>query len=86
MKILFILVFPSLFPDAGWTRIGFFANAWSKKGHLVEVLGAFSYREFKKRGTKRVGNINIFNLTFNMGLAHLLGLNFHNFLSVGILI
>jgi glycosyltransferase involved in cell wall biosynthesis len=67
---LFVLGFPNPFPGAGWTRIGFFAEDWSKKGHAVEVLGAFSYKAFHKRGAKRMGGINVFNLIFNMGLTH----------------
>ena len=70
MKILFVLGFPNPFPGAGWSRIGFFAKDWSGKGHVVEALGAFSYKAFRKRGAKKLNNINIFNLTFNMGLTH----------------
>jgi len=70
LKILFVLGFPNPFPGAGWTRIGFFAKDWSKKGHSVEVLGAFSYKTVQKRGTTKLGKVNIFNLIFNMGLNH----------------
>jgi len=70
MKILFILGFANPFPGAGWTRIGFFAEDWSRKGHAVEVLGAFSYKAFHKRGGKRIGGISIFNLIFNVGLTY----------------
>lgn len=70
MKILFVLGFPNPFPGAGWTRIGFFAEDWSRKEHAVEVLGAFSYKAFHKRGVKRMGGINVFNLIFNVGLTH----------------
>jgi len=42
LKILFVLGCPNPFPGAGWTRIGFFAEIWSNKGHKVDVLGAFS--------------------------------------------
>ena len=70
MKTLFFLGFPNPFPGAGWTRIGFFADAWSKKGHSIEVLGAFTYKSFSKRGVRRIGNVNIFNLIFNMGINH----------------
>lgn len=44
MRILFFLGFPNPFPGVAWTRIGFFAEAWSKKGHEVDALGAFSYK------------------------------------------
>jgi len=70
LKILFVLGFPNPFPGAGWTRIGFFAEDWSRKGHAVEVLGTFSYKAFHKRGVKRIGGISIFNLIFNVGLTH----------------
>jgi glycosyltransferase involved in cell wall biosynthesis len=70
MKILFVLGFANPFAGAGWTRIGFFADKWSGKGHIIEVLGAFSYKAFSKRGVKTLSNINIFNLTFNMNLTH----------------
>ena len=36
MKILFILGFANPFAGAGWTRIGFFADKWSRKGHAIE--------------------------------------------------
>jgi len=70
LKILFVLGFPNPFPGAGWTRIGFFADAWAKKGHSVEVLGAFSYKSLQKRGVRKSSGMNIFNLIFNMGLTH----------------
>ena len=70
MRILFVLGFPNPFPGAGWTRIGFFAKDWSKKGHSVEVLGTFSYKTLQKRGSRKFGKVNIFNLVFNMGLIH----------------
>jgi len=70
LRILFVLGHPNPFPGAAWTRIGFLAKDWSKKGHSVEVLGAFSYKSLRKRGVKRMGRINIFNIVFNMGLLH----------------
>lgn len=72
MKILFVLGFPNPFPSAGWTRIGFLADAWSKKGHSVEVLGTFSYETLHKRGANKIGRLNIFNFIFNMDINHLL--------------
>ncbi|MEM2103443.1 MAG: glycosyltransferase family 4 protein [Candidatus Bathyarchaeia archaeon] len=70
MKILFFLGLPNPFPGAGWTRIGFFVDAWSKNGHSIEVLGTFTYKSFSKRGIRKMGNANIFNLIFNMGINH----------------
>lgn len=70
LKILFVLGFPNPFPGAAWTRIGFFSDAWSQKGHSVEVLGAFNYKSLQKRGARKSGRVNIFNLIFKMGLNH----------------
>jgi len=70
LKILFVLGRPNPFPSASWTRIGFFAKDWSKKGHSVEVLGTFSYETLQKRGVGKIGQVKIFNLIFNMGLSH----------------
>lgn len=70
MKILFVLGFPNPFPGAAWTRIGFFAGAWLKKGHSIEVLGTFSYVTLHKRGATKIGRVNIFNFIFNMGIDH----------------
>jgi hypothetical protein len=61
MKILFVLGFANPFAGAGWTRIGFFAKEWSRKGHIIEVLGAFSYKAFSKRGVKRPNNKSAFS-------------------------
>jgi hypothetical protein len=69
MKILSVLGFANPFVGAGWTRISFFADQWSRKGHIIEVLGAFSHKAFSKRGVKRLSNINIFNLIFNRALC-----------------
>jgi glycosyltransferase involved in cell wall biosynthesis len=70
MKILLVLGFPNPFPGAGWTRIGFLAGNWSRRGHAVDVLGTFSYKSLRKRGVAKNGEINIFNLIFNMSLNH----------------
>jgi len=70
MKILFFLGCPNPFPGAAWTRIGFFADQWSRSGHSIEVLGTFSYKSLKKRGARKFGKVNIFNLIFNMGVNH----------------
>jgi colanic acid biosynthesis glycosyl transferase WcaI len=70
LKILFVLGFPNPSIGADWTRIGFFADAWSKKGHSIEILGAFSYKSLQKRGIKRLSEANAFNLIYNMNLTH----------------
>ncbi len=70
MKIVFALGSSNPFPGAGWTRIGFFAKDWSKKGHHVEVLGTFSYNNIRNRGLVRLRNLNIFNIIINIGLMH----------------
>ncbi|MHA1583359.1 MAG: glycosyltransferase family 4 protein [Candidatus Baldrarchaeia archaeon] len=68
MKILFFLGFPNPFPGAAWTRIGFFADQWSRSGHFIEILGTFTYTSIKKSGVKRLGKVNIFNLIFHIGV------------------
>jgi glycosyltransferase involved in cell wall biosynthesis len=70
MKVSFFLGFVNPFPAAGWTRIGFFAENWSKKSCIIEVFGIFSYKAFSKRGIKKLNNINIFNIIFSMNLMH----------------
>ncbi|MCC6019041.1 MAG: hypothetical protein LM601_08415 [Candidatus Verstraetearchaeota archaeon] len=70
MKILFFLGLPNPSPGASWTRIGFFAKKLSEKGHIVEVLGSFSFRHFYDKGVRKNGNFNIFNLIFSIGLDH----------------
>jgi len=70
MKALFILGFANPFAGAGWTRIGFFAEDWAKKGNVVEVLGTFNYTTLHRRGFRKEGRVNIFNLIFNMGLRN----------------
>lgn len=81
MKILFVLGFPNPFPGAGWTRIGFFACVWSRKGQSVEVLGAFSYKSFHKRKMRKMEKVNLFNLVFNIGLTHPLIFILNSFIS-----
>jgi len=68
LRILFVLGFPNPFPGAAWTRVGFFATHWSRRGHLIEVLGAFGYRSLRKRGVRKVENVNIFNIIPNVGV------------------
>jgi glycosyltransferase involved in cell wall biosynthesis len=70
MKVLFVLGSPNPFPGAAWTRIGFFAENWSKKGHEVDVLGTFSYASFQEMGAETLGRVNIRNFIFNMDLEH----------------
>lgn len=68
--ILFALGFPNPFTGPGWIRVGFLANAWSKMGHEIAVLGTFSYNTLPKKGSKKLGKISIFNLIFNIGINH----------------
>jgi glycosyltransferase involved in cell wall biosynthesis len=67
---LFFLGFPNPFHGAAWSRIGFFAENWSGKGHSIEVLGTFGYKTLHKRGIRRICDINISNLIFGIGLNH----------------
>ena len=82
MKILFVLGFPNPFPSAAWTRIGFFAENWSKKGHAVGVLGAFTFSTLQKRGGWKFGKVRIFNLIFNMNLGNPLVFTINSLMSV----
>lgn len=70
LKVLFVVGAPNPFPGAAWTRIGFFANAWSKSGHSVEVLGTFSYRTHQQKGTQEIRNTMVLNLIPNLGLLN----------------
>ena len=82
LRILFVLGFPNPFAGAAWTRIGFFADAWSKKGHTVGVLGAFSYKSLQKRGVRKFGEVDIFNLVPQLGLNHPLAFIINSLMSV----
>lgn len=66
MKVLFFLGYPNPFPGAAWTRIGFLTEAWSKKGHSIDVLGTFSFNTLQKRGVKKIGDAKIFNIVFKL--------------------
>jgi len=81
LRILLVLGFPNPFPGAAWTRISFFAEDWSKKGHAIEVLGAFSYKSLQKRGVRKSSGVKIFNLIFNMNLNHPLVFTLNSFIS-----
>jgi len=70
MRVLFVLGFPNPFPGAGWTRVGFFAEDWAKKGNIVEILGTFTYKSLHKKGVQKFNKVYIFNLVFNMNLNH----------------
>jgi glycosyltransferase involved in cell wall biosynthesis len=70
LKLLLVLGHPNPFPGAAWARIGFLAEAWYKKGHVVEVLGAFGPRSFRKRGATKLEAINTLNLVFNMSVTN----------------
>ncbi|MHA1583362.1 MAG: hypothetical protein ACTSYM_12820 [Candidatus Baldrarchaeia archaeon] len=81
MKILFFLGFPNPFPGAAWSRIGFFADQWSRKGHSIEILGTFGYTSLKKMGARKSGKVNIFNLIFHIGVNHPLIFILNSFVS-----
>jgi len=72
MRILFVLGFANPHPGAAWTRIGFFSRHWSNRGQLVEILGAFGYRSFHKKGVKKIDNVIILNIIPTIGLRHML--------------
>ncbi|MCK4884869.1 hypothetical protein KAS24_02250, partial [Candidatus Bathyarchaeota archaeon] len=70
MKILLILGSPNPFPGAAWTRIGFFAKSWANKTNQVDVLGTFTYKAIKKRGARKLGKMNIYNISPHMVSSH----------------
>ena len=70
MKILFVLGFPNPFAGAAWTRIGFLAENWSKKGVDIDVLGTFTPRTLHQRGSKLFGcKTSIFNIIYTVYLG-----------------
>lgn len=68
LEILFVLGFSNPFPGAAWTRIGYFAEAWSKRGHSIDVLGAVGYNSFTRSGFRKSGEVKIFNLILNVSI------------------
>jgi glycosyltransferase involved in cell wall biosynthesis len=69
VKTLFILGFPNPVPGAAWTRIGFLAKNWSNT-NSIDILGIFTQATLCKKGAKKVGNVNVFNLIPNSSLNH----------------
>lgn len=63
MKILFFLQFPNPFPGAGWTRISFFSQYLSSKGHDIAIGGSFSATSLDKAGYKKWNNLQLYNIT-----------------------
>lgn len=37
--------------------MGFFVEDWSRKGHVVEVRGVFSYKSLQKRWVRKFGKV-----------------------------
>ena len=88
MRIMFVLGFVLPFPGAAWTRISFFARKWSQRGHVVDVVGTFSFKALKEKGIKKIEGINVFNIIFNIGVKteHPLIVTLNNTLSLLILL
>jgi hypothetical protein len=66
IRIAFVLGLTNPSEGAAWTRIGFFADSWSKKGYQVDVLGTFTPTTLHMKGFKRLDKLNIYNFVFNM--------------------
>lgn len=66
MRISFVLGFPNPFPGAGWTRIGFFAEDWSKRRHKVDVRGAFNCKSIQKEELENLVSSIRFRIRFKM--------------------
>ena len=70
IKLSICLGYPNPFPGAAWTRIGFFAENWSKKGFDIDVLGTFTPRTLHQRGSKLFGcKTSIFNIIYTVYLG-----------------
>jgi colanic acid biosynthesis glycosyl transferase WcaI len=70
LKILFILGFANPFAGAAWTRIGLFAESWVNKSNSVDVLGTVTYKTVYKRGSEKLGEVNIYNIIPHMVSSH----------------
>jgi len=80
MKILFFLGFPNPFAGAAWSRIGFFAEYFRKKGCKVYVIGIFSPRTCTKAGSAYWHGVKILNISPTIWAGELVSL-FFNILS-----
>lgn len=68
MKVLLVLGHNIPFPGAAWTRVGYFADSWTKQGHEVSVLGTFSPKTISKRGVVNHKGVRIHNNIFSLDL------------------
>jgi glycosyltransferase involved in cell wall biosynthesis len=66
LKILMVLGLSNPFRGAAWTRIGFFAKCWTKNGNKVDVLGTFTPKTVRKRGSKTVDETTVYNIIPHM--------------------
>ena len=62
MKILFFLGLTLPSTDAAWTRIGFFAAYFQRRGLIADVVGVFPTGSLGKAGLKIWDNVRIFNI------------------------
>ncbi len=81
MKIVFLLGRPVPGPTAVWTRIGFFARYFRKRGHEVDVVGIFSTRDlgespilYSKYGLAHWHGVRIINIDVFSSMALLIPL------------
>ena len=65
MKILFSLSFPNPFPGAAWTRIGFLAKFFKRKGYRVYISGVFTPKSIRQAGLRSSDGVTIFNIKTN---------------------
>jgi len=70
LEIFLVLGFSNPFPGSAWTRVGFFADNWSKRGHSIGVLGTFGYTTLQKRGTVKFGRVYTFNIVPHLDLTY----------------
>src|SRR5207244_4401326 len=77
MRVLFFLHFPNPFAGAAWRRIEFFANYFSKNGHEVSVVGAYSLKSIRMAGTRKKNGISSTNVIPIIMTSNILSLIFN---------
>jgi glycosyltransferase involved in cell wall biosynthesis len=71
MKVLFFLGLAHPSPGAAWTRIGFFAAYFQRRGHKVDVVGVFPSSLFEKAGARVSDGVRIFNICPTISLQNI---------------
>jgi glycosyltransferase involved in cell wall biosynthesis len=69
-KILFVLGLQNPFSGAAYTRVGFFAENFARRGCKSSILGTFDPKSFIRPSIKQQGKVTLLNLVPNIGLDH----------------